>query len=234
MTTERPLKGGIIAAGAGSRLREAGWVVPKPLVPVAGVPLIESVIRNFAAAGITSLTIIVNETEHDCVDRVRERFPRLDVRFIVKTTTSSLESFVEVAGTAEAGRMLVSTVDAWCLEADFVRFVQAASRRPHDATVLAVTPFVSDEKPLWVELDASGRVRDLGGSAGTLVTAGMYVVSEGVRRLTPAPELRRLREFLAWLHRSGQPLYGEVIETVVDVDRAEDVALAEALAARAS
>jgi hypothetical protein len=29
-------------------------------------------------------------------------------------------------------------------------------------------------------------------------------------------------------------MYGDIIETVVDVDRAEDVALAEALAARAS
>jgi hypothetical protein len=32
------------------------------------------------------------------------------------------------------------------------------------------------------------------------------------------------------LHESGEPLYGEIIETVVDVDRALDVASAEALA----
>ena len=60
MTGEAPLGGGIIAAGEGRRLRRAGWTVPKPLVPVAGVPLIELVIRNFLAAHITSLTIIVN------------------------------------------------------------------------------------------------------------------------------------------------------------------------------
>ena len=42
--------------------------------------------------------------------------------------------------------------------------------------------------------------------------------------------LGRLREFLAWLCRAGEPLYGEVVETVVDVDRADDVAIAEALA----
>src|SRR5438876_8219973 len=37
---------------------------------------------------------------------------------------------------------------------------------------------------------------------------------------SPAPELGRLREFLAWLVRSGEPVYAEVIERVVDVDRA--------------
>ena len=55
--------GGIIAAGEGRRLREAGFTVPKPLVPVAGVPLIDGVVRNFLATGISTLTVIVNEDE---------------------------------------------------------------------------------------------------------------------------------------------------------------------------
>ena len=228
------LLGGIIAAGEGSRLREAGWAVPKPMVPVAGVPLIESAIRNFVAAGITRLSIIVNEQERDCAAWVRRRFPELELRLTVKTTASALESFREVAGGPGEGRMLVSTVDAWCRAADFARFVESALRRPHEATVLAVTPLVADEKPLGAVLDAAGRIIALGGPAPRLVTAGMYLLSERVRRMEPPAGLGRLREHLAWLVESGEPMYGDVIETVVDVDRAEDVALAEALAARAS
>lgn len=230
MTGMPALTGGIIAAGEGSRLRRAGFTVPKPLVPVAGVPLIEAVIRNFRAARITSLTIIVSEEARDCVDWVRSRFPEMDVEFIVKTTASSLESFLEVVVRGGAGRMLVSTVDAWCREADFARFAETAVRRPFDATVLAVTPLCADEKPVWVRLDAAGRVSALGGDTGDLVTAGMYLVPERVRRMKAPSGPGRLREFLAWLWTSGEPLYGEVIQTVVDVDRADDVARAEALA----
>ncbi len=102
MNGEPNLTGGIIAAGEGSRLRRAGWTVPKPLVPVAGVPLIASVIGNFEAAGITSFRIIVNGEERGCVDWVRSRFPEIDAEFIVKTTASSLESFVEVGRRAGA------------------------------------------------------------------------------------------------------------------------------------
>jgi NDP-sugar pyrophosphorylase family protein len=233
VTSKPELLGGIIAAGEGSRLRQAGWIVPKPMVPVAGVPLIESAIRNFIAAGITRLSIIVNERERDCAEWVRARFPELDLRLIVKTTASSLESFREVAGGPGAGRMLVSTVDAWCRPDDFARFVESARRRPCEATVLAVTPLVDDEKPLGAALDTEGRVTALGVASPALVTAGVYLVSERARRLEPPPRLGRLREHLGWLLDSGEPMYGEVIETVVDVDRAEDVALAEALASRA-
>jgi len=193
VTGEPMLSGGIIAAGEGSRLRQAGWMVPKPMVPVAGVPLIESTIRNFIAAGVTRLSIIVNEQERECAAWVQTRFPALELRLIVKTTASSLESFREVTREAESGRMLVSTVDAWCRPADFARFVDAARRRPIEATVLAVTPLVEDEKPLGAVLDADGRVLSLGGAAPALVTAGMYLVSERARRLEPPGRLGRLR-----------------------------------------
>jgi len=223
------VRGAIIAAGEGSRLRADGFRVPKPLVEVAGLPLIGAVLRNFTAAGITAITIILNEQERECVEWVRRHCPGLEIDFIVKTTASSLESFREVTGRGPAGPMLVSTVDAWCAAEDFARFAAAAASRPDDATVLAVTPFVSDEKPLWVTLGAGGRVEALGKVDSGLVTAGVYRVSDRVRRLAPARQLGRLREYLGWLQERGEPLYGEIIETVVDVDRALDVASAEAL-----
>jgi len=229
VTRERSLVGGIIAAGSGSRLRRDGFRVPKPLVPVAGVPLIARVIRNFLAARITSLRIIVNGEDRQCVNWVRSHFPRLRAEFIVRTTASSLESFAEVAGADGDRPMLVSTVDACCAERDFARFAEAAAARPPESTVLAVTPLVADENPLWVDLDEGGRIASVGGERSRFVTAGIYLVSGRVRQIAPPPGLKRLREYLAWLWRSGETMYGEVIETVVDVDRRQDVALAEAL-----
>jgi NDP-sugar pyrophosphorylase family protein len=224
-----PLRGGIIAAGDGTRLRQAGWSLPKPLVPVEGQPLIERVIRNFRAAGVTSLVVIVNDAGRSVVEWACGRFPDVRIDFIVKTTGSSLESFGEVLAASGDDRVLISTVDAWCDERDFVRFVEAASTRPPAATVLGVTPFVADEKPLWVSLDVAGRITRLGAETGELVTAGFYLMPAAVHRGPIPAGLPRLRDFLAWLVAAGQPVYGEVIETVVDVDRAEDLALAAAM-----
>ena len=70
------LAGAIIAAGEGRRLREAGWTVPKPLVPVAGVPLLASTIENFRAAGVESIVVIVNEQARECASWARVAVPR--------------------------------------------------------------------------------------------------------------------------------------------------------------
>ncbi len=224
--------GAVIAAGSGSRLRDLG--VPKPLVKIAGVPLIEHVLANFEAAGIARAVVIFNESERDCEAFVRERFGKLVEKVLVKTTRSSLESFREVLAVAPKGRLLVSTVDAFCPQKDFVRFVRRAEELPADATVLALTGYVHDEKPLWVTTTRKGRVSVVGGASGDAVTAGIYVFPEKVRRLGIPPELGRLRDFLAWLARSDEPIEAVQIEKVVDVDRAEDVLAAEELAGAAA
>jgi NDP-sugar pyrophosphorylase family protein len=228
-----PLAGGIIAAGDGRRLRADGFLAPKPLVAISGVPLIERMLCNLFAAGVIRTVVVVNEEAQSCVDWVRERFRDAEIEFIVKTTQSSLESFLEVSRRLPAGRAVISTVDAWCPPEVFVQFVRGALRRPAGASVLAVTPLVADEKPLWVNVDEDGRVTNLGGAPAALVTAGIYMLSERARRALPPP-LPRLRDFLGWLLREGEPVYAELIPAVVDVDRASDVALAEALEARRS
>ena len=129
--------------------------------------------------------------------------------------------------------MLVSTVDAFMTRPDFLAFVRAAERHSEDVTVVAVTPFVDDEKPLWVTAGANGRVARIGGDSGGAVTAGLYLLSERARSLSPPESLPRLRDFLAWLCASGEPIAAVSIEKVVDVDRPEDLETARELAGAA-
>jgi NDP-sugar pyrophosphorylase family protein len=228
----RIVSGAVIAAGEGSRLKALG--VAKPLVEIAGAPLIAHVLDNFEAAGIRAAAVIFNEAERDCEAFVRARYPGLVQTILVKSTGSSLESFREILAVAPPGRLLVSTVDAFCPRKDFVKFVRRAEELPADATVLAVTRYVHDEKPLWVRMESGvrppRRVSAIGGSRGDAVTAGIYVFPEKVRQLAVPGNLGRLREFLAWLAKEDHPIEAVEIEKVVDVDRAEDVAAAEELA----
>jgi len=221
--------GGILAAGEGSRLKHDGWTIAKPLVPVGGVPLLEHALGNFQAAGISRVTIIFNEEEEECARIARERFPALDLDIVIRTTASSYESYRTIAPRLGTGAALVSTVDAWCPRRDFLAFVEAACATP-DETVLAVTRFVEDERPLWASFDGAGRVTRLGGGSGDAVTAGIYVFPERVRRDAPPADLPRLRDYLALLVDGGERVRAIPIPKVVDVDRATDIAAAEAMA----
>jgi NDP-sugar pyrophosphorylase family protein len=220
--------GAVIAAGEGSRLKSLG--VPKPLIEVDGRPLIAHVLSRFEAAGIERAAVIFNDAGRDAEPYVRERFGALVETIVVKTTRSSLESFREVLAVAPPGRLLVSTIDAFCPVEEFVRFVQLASATPSSTTVLAVTRFVDDEKPLWVTASHDGRVRAIGGDHGDAVTAGIYVFPERVRKLGIPPGLGRLRDFLAMLAAADEPIEAIEIPKVVDIDRPSDLEEAEALA----
>jgi NDP-sugar pyrophosphorylase family protein len=49
----------ILAGGKGSRLRPFTFTIPKPLVPIGDVPIIEILIRQLAAQGFTRATVSV-------------------------------------------------------------------------------------------------------------------------------------------------------------------------------
>ncbi len=53
----RPLKALILAAGEGARLRPLTLDRPKPMVPIAGRPLLEWIIEGLRDAGVTDLAI---------------------------------------------------------------------------------------------------------------------------------------------------------------------------------
>ena len=49
----------ILAGGKGSRLRPYTTVLPKPLMPIGDMPIIEVVLRQLKAAGVTRVTLAV-------------------------------------------------------------------------------------------------------------------------------------------------------------------------------
>ncbi len=225
------LRGGIIAAGEGSRLRAAGVTLPKPLVAVAGRPLLHHVLENFRTAGITRISIIFNAASPACEAWLNANAGDLDIDLVVRTTASSFESFRIVAGRLAGARAVISTVDAWIPNNGFARFAAAAAALPADAWGLGVTERVDDEKPLWVDQDAaSGRVTALGGPSGTAVTAGLYALPAAAS-FPEGAEFGRLRDYLRWVVESGRPVIGLPVPDVVDVDRTSDIAAAERFAA---
>lgn len=66
------MKAMIFAAGLGTRLRPLTDTMPKALIPVAGVPMLERVIRRMIDAGFDDITINVHHFASMIVDFLRD------------------------------------------------------------------------------------------------------------------------------------------------------------------
>lgn len=86
---------GIIAAGQGSRLRQEGVDVPKPLVEIEGLPMIGRLIDIFLECGAESISVITNEEMTEVISYLRELAPTMPcpMNIVVKTTPTSMHSF---------------------------------------------------------------------------------------------------------------------------------------------
>ena len=126
----------------------------------------------------------------------------------------------------------MTTVDA-VFTPDFLpQFVTAAQQQSGMDMMLTLTTFIDDEKPLHVHLDAQQRIRHIGEAArgSAYVTSGFYAcapsVSAACASLAPG-RVSALREFLGWLLQQGYWLQGYLAPKMVDVDRPQDIAVAE-------
>ena len=93
------MKFAIISAGEGSRLAQEGVQLPKPLVQLNGMAMIDRLIHIFAKNGAEEVVVIINNE----VALTKEHLSKLEktsevpLRVIVKTTPSSMHSFYELS-----------------------------------------------------------------------------------------------------------------------------------------
>jgi NDP-sugar pyrophosphorylase family protein len=234
------MRAGILAAGAGSRLRDQD-AVPKPLRRVAGTPLIERVVEDLERAGATDVHIIIN-AESTAIREYLDRTTRASqLHWIVETTPSSMHSFFRVLESLSAfpadAPYAISTVDVVAPPGTFRRFRDRAPADRADVT-FAVTSRIDEDRPLRIDIDErSGDVRAIGGGHGDWATAGYYLVQPTVLRERNAAEaagLSALRAFFGHLHATGYRLAAVPMGDSVDVDSPFDIIAAEELLAAVS
>lgn len=148
------MKFAIISAGEGSRLAQEGVQLPKPLVQLNGMAMIDRLIHIFAKNGAEEVVVIINNE----VALTKEHLSKLEktsevpLRVIVKTTPSSMHSFYELSRYLKDDRFCLTTVDTIFREEEFSRFIDAFKAFEGDG-MMAVTDYIDDEKPLYIGTD---------------------------------------------------------------------------------
>ena len=229
------MHGLILAGGEGSRLAAGGIGVPKPLVEVAGRPQIVALLETFAALGCQSLTCAVR-ADFPAVRRLLDgrRFgPLLTV--VECRTPSSLHTLIEGLRPVPPGPVFCSMVDTVMRPADWRAVYEATERHLQGGAemVLAVTPYVDDESPVYVTRGVGGEVRALSDEPvhPPCVTGGVYGLSPGVRRAAAdavSAGGHRMRGFLKAVVADGRRVGSVEVPRIIDIDRPSDLQHANA------
>ena len=223
----------IIAAGEGSRLAQEGVAKPKPLVDICGEPMIGRLINLFCRCNAESISIIVNEQMTEVREYIESLSRDIPLNLVVKTTPSSMHSFFELSRVIPKGRFCLTTVDTIFREQDFRPYIEAMEADERYDGMMAVTDYIDDEKPLYVQTDDDLNItafRDERYDGAKYISGGIYALNEkAIDVLADCMErgVARMRNFQRALVDAGLRLKAYPMGKILDVDHAGDIEKAE-------
>lgn len=226
----------VIAAGEGSRLKQEGIVPDKPMVCIHGEPLLHRLVRIFSLAGASEVDIIVNAHMPEVIAYMptleQEFKEKLTIRYLVKSTPSSMHSFHAMAPLLTEGPFCLTTVDTIFREEDFLPYIHTFMNSSHDG-MMAVTDYIDDEKPLYVGTDAGMKITGFYDER----QEDTHYISGGIYCLRPSAidtlnkcissGQSRMRNFQRQLVADRLNLQAYAFPKILDIDHASDIAKAE-------
>lgn len=229
------MKFAIISAGEGSRLAQEGVQLPKPLVQLNGMAMIDRLIHIFAKNGAEQVVVIINNEVAQTKEHLAllKKVSEVPLEVIVKTTPSSMHSFYELSIYLKDDKFCLTTVDTIFREEEFSRFIEAFKASDKDG-LMAVTDYIDDEKPLYISTDEELNITGFHDAR----TPDCRYISGGIYCLTPKSidtlqrcmenGMSRMRNFQRQLVADGLHLGAYPFSKILDVDHASDIEKAEA------
>ena len=145
-------------AGRGSRFADAGFTVPKPLIPVAGRPMVDVVIRNLTPARphrfifITLNEILASEGVEELL---RSSAPGCEILVIDQVTEGAVCTVLLTRDLIDGpDALMIANCDQW-VDADINEYL--ATLDDSGADGLIMTMWADDPKWSFVRRDADGK-----------------------------------------------------------------------------
>lgn len=223
----------VLAAGEGSRLRQEGIQVPKPLVTLGGETLLQRLLRIFKCNGAAQVIVSANRQMGGLAQHLaclRQTEPLLD--YVLSAPPSSMHSLYELAPRLKGAPFCLTTVDTVFPESEFAQYVTAFREliaAGEADGLMGVTRFIDDEKPLYVQVDeATGSITQFldADPNPTFVSAGIYGLTPRALQTLTACIGRgesRMRNFQRSLLADGFRLKAFEFSKVFDIDHASDI-----------
>lgn len=182
------MKALLLAAGLGTRLRPLTEKIPKCLVPINGVPLIEIWLEKLSNAGINKFLINTHHLSHEVEQFISKSRYRDNITAVYE------ENLLGTAGTLiknknffEGGDGLLIHADNYCL-ANMDEFIYTFKMRPKKSLMVMMTFFTDNPSQCGiVEIDKEGIVIQFHekkiNPPGNIANGAIYILSGEMLRI---------------------------------------------------
>ena len=225
------MKGLILAAGQGTRLRPLTHTRPKPVIRVAGRPIIHYALDNLREVGIREVGVVVSPDTRTDVQAALNGFEGVSLEYVLQEQPQGLAHAVSVARGWLGSDPFVLYLGDNLFERGIAPFVEAF-RESGPAAVVALAR-VEDPRQFGVAVVEGGRISRLiekpADPPSNLAVAGVYVfdpvVHAVIEHLTPSARGEyEITDAIQRLIDGGQEVQGLPIEGWwKDTGRPEDL-----------
>lgn len=140
-------------AGRGSRFADVGYEIPKPLLPVHGVPMIEVVVRNLSPREPARFVFVCRAEhvdEYGFVPALREIAPGCEIVTLDSVTEGAACTVLLAEGAVDPdGPLIIANSDQW-VDTDINAHLAQLRRDSLDGLIMTMT--AADPKWSFVEL----------------------------------------------------------------------------------
>ena len=186
------MKGLILAAGHGTRLRPLTYTRPKPVIRVAGRPIIAYAVDNLLEVGVEEIGVVVSPKTRDEIAAALEGTPRARFTFIVQEDPQGLAHAVKVARDWLGEDPFLMYLGDNLFENGVAALTQAFERERPSAAIALVE--VEDPRQFGVAVVEDGRIVRLvekpKDPPSRLAVAGVYAftpaIHEVIEKLEPS------------------------------------------------
>lgn len=219
----------VMAGGLGTRLGERTVALPKPLLPVAGKPILEHILSALEAAHCPRIWVSVHYLAHRVEEFLRQRRSTAEIRLVHEAQRLGTAGALGIMPERLTAPLLVLNGDV-LTRIDFAALETFHRRHRHDATIAVAHHEVQvpygivrhDDGGLFLGVEEKPVLRNF-------VAAGIYYLAPEVVALVPAETRMDMPELLNEGRRVGLRIgLFPIHEYWADVGRPEDLDAADA------
>ncbi len=196
----------IMAGGEGTRLYPYTKILPKPLIPIDEVPILERIMNRFASYGAEDFYLIVNYRKEMIRSYFYDLSPDYRVHFIDEDKPLGTAGGIRLIGDSFDEPVIVTNCDTLIL-AEYDQLLQEHKSAKNRMTIVSsVKETVMPYGILHVGEDGSVRSIEEKPSYSNLINTGMYVLDPELLSYIPEDTFFHMTDLIEVLMEKGESI----------------------------